>query len=45
MNDYYNNIKNFQDKVLKYTKEIFKVYENELKLRIEDYNHIQNIIF
>ncbi len=38
MNKYYNELKNFQKKIEFYAKEIFKVYGNELQLKLEDYN-------
>ena len=38
MSDYLGFIKSFQKKVEKYTQEIFKVYGNELQLKIEDFN-------
>jgi len=41
-NNYYLAIKDFQSKITTYTKEIFKVYGNELQLRLEDYNLLAN---
>jgi len=37
-NQYYLAIKDFEKKVTKYAIEIFKVYGNELQLRLEEYN-------
>ena len=42
MNEYYNKLKTFQREVIKYTSEIFKVYGNELLLRLEEYNLLTN---
>ncbi|MDR0919945.1 MAG: hypothetical protein LBM93_12010 [Oscillospiraceae bacterium] len=41
-NKYYEQIKHFQEKITKYATEIFKVYGNELQLRLEDYNLLTN---
>jgi len=37
-NAYYDSLKDFQQKIEYYVNEIFKVYGNELQLRLEDYN-------
>lgn len=42
MNTYYDELKRFQTKIEFYTKEIFKVYGNELQLKLEDYNLLSN---
>lgn len=42
MSDYLGFIKSFQKKVEKYTQEIFKVYGNELQLKLEDFNLLEN---
>lgn len=42
MNAYYEKIKFVKSKVLTYLNEIFKVYGNELLLRLEDYNLLQS---
>lgn len=42
MNDYYEKIKFVKGKVVSYLTEIFKVYGNELLLRLEEYNLLQN---
>lgn len=42
MNSYYEKIKFVKTKVLSYLTEIFKVYGNELLLKVEDYNLLQN---
>ncbi len=39
---YFNNIKDFQEKIETYCKEIFKVYGNELVLRLEELNLLSN---
>lgn len=39
---YYAHIKDFEDKILQYTREIFKVYGNELELKLEDHNLLEN---
>lgn len=41
-NVYYDTIKNFQEKLTEYTKQILKVYGYELKLMLEDYNLLAN---
>ncbi|MDR0983856.1 MAG: hypothetical protein LBL93_02450 [Ruminococcus sp.] len=41
-NIYYEMIKDFKHKIEKYATEIFKVYGNELQLRLEDYNLLTN---
>ena len=41
-NRYYENLKDFQKKITFYANEIFKVYGNELLLRLEDYNLLEN---
>lgn len=38
MNEYYAELKRFQEKIEYYANEIFKVYGNELQLKLEDYN-------
>ena len=42
MNRYYDELKKFQKKVVRYAESIFKVYGNELLLRLEDYNLLKN---
>lgn len=42
MNDYYKRSKRFQEKLIEYTKNIFKSYGKELVLRLEEYNLLQN---
>ena len=42
MNAYYEKIKFVKSKVVSYLNEIFKVYGNELLLRLEEYNLLQN---
>ncbi len=42
MNNYLEKIKFVKEKVSSYLLEIFKVYGNELILRLEDYNLLQN---
>lgn len=42
MNTYYEKIKFVKEKVVSYLNEIFKVYGNELLLRLEEYNLLQN---
>lgn len=42
MNAYYEKIKFVKSKVVSYLNEIFKVYGNELLLKLEDYNLLQN---
>lgn len=42
MNAYYEKIKFVKSKVISYLNEIFKVYGNELLLRLEEYNLLQN---
>ncbi len=42
MNEYYEELKKFQNKIEFYAKEIFKVYGNELQLKLEDYNLLSN---
>lgn len=42
MNNYYEKIKFVKTKVVSYLNEIFKVYGNELLLRLEEYNLLQN---
>lgn len=42
MNTYYEKIKFVKTKVVLYLNEIFKVYGNELLLRLEEYNLLQN---
>ncbi len=42
MNTYYEKIKFVKSKILSYLNEIFKVYGNELLLRLEEYNLLQN---
>ena len=41
-NDYYSKVKFVRDKVKFYLEEIFKVYGNELLLRLEEYNLLSN---
>lgn len=41
-NKYYNKIKDFQNEIEIYIKEIFAVYGNELLLRLEEYNLLEN---
>lgn len=41
-NEYYGKIKMFQDEIILYSKEIFAVYGNELLLRLEEYNLLEN---
>lgn len=38
MNNYYENIKFVKEQLKKYLSEIYKVYGNELLLKLEDYN-------
>lgn len=40
-NKYYNDISYVKQKIIKYLSDIFKVYGNELLLRIEEYNLLQ----
>ena len=42
MNKYYENLKFIKEKVTNYLTEIFKVYGNELLLRLEEYNLLEN---
>ncbi len=42
MNNYCEKIKFVKTKIVSYLNEIFKVYGNELLLRLEDYNLLQN---
>lgn len=42
MNAYYEKIKFVKTKIVSYLNEIFKVYGNELLLRLEEYNLLQN---
>lgn len=42
MSDYYKKIKTAKIQIEKYLKEIFKVYGNELRLRMEEYNLLTN---
>lgn len=42
MNLYYEKIKFVKEKIVSYLNEIFKVYGNELLLRLEEYNLLQN---
>lgn len=42
MNTYYEKIKFVKTKVVSYLNEIYKVYGNELLLRLEEYNLLQN---
>lgn len=42
MNAYYEKIKFVKSKISSYLNEIFKVYGNELLLRLEEYNLLQN---
>ena len=42
MNAYYEKIKFVKSKIVSYLNEIFKVYGNELLLRLEEYNLLQN---
>ncbi len=42
MNTYYEKIKFVKNKLVSYLNEIFKVYGNELLLRLEEYNLLQN---
>ena len=42
MNSYYEKIKFVKTKIVSYLNEIFKVYGNELLLRLEEYNLLQN---
>jgi len=42
MNTYYEKIKFVKSKLVSYLNEIFKVYGNELLLRLEEYNLLQN---
>ena len=42
MSDYYKKIKTVKVQIEKYLKEIFKVYGNELRLRMEEYNLLTN---
>lgn len=42
MNTYYEKIKFVKTKIVSYLNDIFKVYGNELLLRLEDYNLLQN---
>lgn len=42
MNEYYHKLKFVKEKVTEYLTQIFKVYGNELLLRLEDYNLLQN---
>ena len=42
MNNYYEKIKFVKSKLTFYLNEIFKVYGNELLLRLEDYNLLRN---
>lgn len=43
MNSYYEKIKFVKTKIASYLSEIFKVYGNELLLKVEEYNLLQNI--
>ena len=43
MNEYYDNILDFQDKLKLYAQNIFRAYGRELVLRLEEYNLLQNI--
>lgn len=42
MNGYYKKIIDFQKNITSYTTNIFKVYGNELRLKLEEYNLLQN---
>ncbi len=42
MNDYYNKIIDAKNQIEQYLTEIFKVYGNELLLRLEEYNLLTN---
>lgn len=39
---YYRNLKVLQSKVENYAKQIFKAYGNELVLKLEDYNLLED---
>ena len=42
MNSYYENLQFVKSRLISYMTEIFRVYGNELMLRLEDYNLLQN---
>lgn len=42
INNYYDSIKYVQKKLNEYTTQIYKVYGNELLLRLEEYNLLEN---
>lgn len=42
MNDYYNKVLDFENKLKEYSETIFRVYGKELVLRLEEYNLLQN---
>ena len=42
INNYYDSIKYVQKKLAEYVEQIYKIYGNELLLRVEDYNLLSN---
>lgn len=42
INNYYDSLKYVQKKLIEYTTQIYKVYGNELLLRLEEYNLLSN---